>query len=118
MRWIPGRTVGVALAVGIALTGFTGCGGAEDAAGGPGAELTAAELGELGGRIYVEPGRAGDLLAERELTREEFEARIREISAHPEDARAYTESFDAVVAESGLDVDGGIGTVGAGASGS
>lgn len=37
-----------------------------------------------------------------EAPAEEFEARVREISAHPEDARAYTESFDAVVAESGL----------------
>lgn len=95
MRWTSGRSLGVALAVGIALSG---CGGAEDAPHRAGAELTAAELGEVGGRIYLEPARADDLLAELELTREEFEVRIREISSRPDEARAYTEAFDAVVA--------------------
>lgn len=81
------------LAVGIAA----GCGGTESDRAGADAGLTAAELGELGGRIYVEPDRAEELLDEAELTAGEFDARIREVSSDPEVAREYTEAFDAVV---------------------
>lgn len=81
------------LAVGIAA----GCGGTDGDRAGAEAGLTAAELGELGGRIYVEPARAEELLDEAGLTAEEFEIRIREVSSDPEVAREYTEAFDAVV---------------------
>lgn len=81
------------LAVGIAA----GCGGTDGDRAGADAGLTAAELGELGGRIYVEPDRAEELLDRAGLTAEEFEARIREVSSDPEVAREYTEAFDAVI---------------------
>ena len=91
-------TLALVLTVGVALTG---CGEPDGGSASAATELSAAELGELGGRIYVEPGSADSLLAEREITREEFEVRIREVASRPEEARAYTEAFDAVVAESG-----------------
>ncbi len=84
------------LAMGIAA----GCGETDGERAGAGAGLTAAELGELGGRIYAEPARAEQLLDEAGLTAEQFDARIREVASDPEVAREYTEAFDAVVERS------------------
>lgn len=81
------------LAVGIAA----GCGGTDGERAEAEAGLTAAELGELGGQIYVEPDRAEELLDEAGLTAGEFEVRIREVSSDPDVAREYTGAFDAVV---------------------
>lgn len=81
------------LAVGIAA----GCGGTDGDRAGTDAGFTAAELGELGGQIYVEPDRAEELLDEAGLTAGEFEVRIREVASDPDVAREYTRAFDAVV---------------------
>lgn len=93
MKNVAHIVVAAFLAVGIAA----GCGGTDGERAGTDAGLTAAELGELGGQIYVEPDRAEELLDEAGLTAEQFDARIREVSSDPEVAREYTEAFDAVV---------------------
>jgi hypothetical protein len=83
----------------VALAGLAGgCagGGAEpDEA----EELSATELGQLGGRIHQEPERADEILAEAGLTAEELEERVREVTADPDASRAYAEGFRAVAGE-------------------
>lgn len=62
-------------------------------------ELSAAELGRLGGRIHQEPERADEILAEAGLTAEDLEERVREVTADPDAARVYAEGFRAVAGE-------------------
>lgn len=84
-----------ALAV-LALAGLSaGCAGGEPAED----ELSPEELGRLGGRIHEEPERAEEILAEAGLTAEELEARVREVTADPDQARTYAEGFRAVSGE-------------------
>lgn len=86
----------------LALAGATaGCGG-EDG-GTTAGELSAEELGRLGGRIHAEPERADELLAEAGLTAEELEARVREVTADPEASREYAEAFREVAGEAPAD---------------
>jgi len=62
-------------------------------------ELSASELGEIGGRIYSDPERAEAILDDAGLTSEEFEARVREITNDPLASREYTLAFEDVIAE-------------------
>lgn len=81
-----------ALAALLAVAGLSAaCAGGEPAAD----ELSPEELGTLGGRIHAEPERAEEILAEAGLTAEELEARVREVTASPDDSRAYAEAFRA-----------------------
>lgn len=72
-----------------------GCAGGEPEAG----ELSPEELGRFGGRLHAEPERVDAILAEAGLTAEELEARVREVTADPDAARAYAEGFRAVSGE-------------------
>lgn len=72
-----------------------GCAGGEPEAG----EWSPEELGRLGGRLHAEPERVDEILAEAGLTAEELEARVREVTADPDAARAYAEGFRAVAGE-------------------
>jgi hypothetical protein len=58
--------------------------------------LTDLELGEIGGRIYNQPERAEEILAEVDMTPEGFEARVRTVTDDPERAREYTLGFESV----------------------
>jgi hypothetical protein len=72
--------------------GLAACDGGAETGGG---EPTAAELGSLGARIHNEPERTDEILAEAGLTREELEARVREVMTEPEEARQYANAFRA-----------------------
>lgn len=101
------RTLAIlqALAVVAALTAV-GCAG-EGETGGGAAELSPAELGRLGGRIHAEPQRSAEILAEAGLTEEELAARVGEVTADPDAARAYAEGFREVAGEAPADAADG-----------
>ena len=87
---------GWALIAVLALAGLAaGCEGqaGEDAVGENAAELSAEELGRLGGRIHAEPERADELLAEAGLTEEQLDAQVREVTADPDASREYARAF-------------------------
>lgn len=97
-RWTGWRATAAlgALAAVVALAGLSAaCAGGAPAAD----ELSPEELGRLGGRIHEEPERAEEILAEAGLTPEELEARVREVTASPDDSRAYAEGFRATSGE-------------------
>jgi hypothetical protein len=94
-----------ALAVMAALT-VAGCAGEGDT-GGAAAELSPAELGRLGGRIHAEPERTAEILAEAGLTEEELAARVGEVTADPDAARAYAQGFREVAGEAPADAADG-----------
>jgi len=58
-------------------------------------EISVTELGGVGGRIYNEPHRTRQILAEAGLTPEEFEERVLRVSNDPELAREYARAFEA-----------------------
>ena len=58
--------------------------------------LSDIELGRVGGRVYNEPERVEEILAEADLTPEAFERRVREVTDDPERARQYTLGFESV----------------------
>lgn len=94
--WKAAAVALCALAAVLALAGLSSaCAGGEPAED----ELSPAELGTLGGRIHAEPERAEEILAEAGLSAEELEERVREVTASPDDARAYAEAFRAVSGE-------------------
>jgi len=59
-------------------------------------EISVSELGGVGGRIYNEPHRTPQILAEAGLTPEEFEERVLRVTNDPESAREYTRAFEAM----------------------
>jgi hypothetical protein len=85
----------------LALAGLAaGCEGqVGDEPVGESAEMSAEELGRLGGRIHAEPERADELLAEAGLTEEELDAQVRAVTADPDASREYAEAFREVAGE-------------------
>jgi hypothetical protein len=57
-------------------------------------ELSAAELGRLGGHVFAEPERIREILAEAELTPTEFRARVRAIEGDTAASREYGRGFE------------------------
>ncbi len=88
----------VLLVFGLALP-VVACGDADGDAEVAADTVDAERLGEMGGRIYLEPEQAESILQEADLDRETFAARVREVSADPERAREYAEAFERVADE-------------------
>lgn len=91
-----GAAASWALIAVLALAGLAaGCEGqaGEDAIGENAAEMSAEELGRLGGRIHAEPERVDELLAEAGLTEEQLDAQVREVTADPDASREYARAF-------------------------
>ena len=57
------------------------------------ADLSPEQLGELGAQIANDPDRADQILTERGLDRESFEAAIRDVTESPDDSKRYAEAF-------------------------
>lgn len=57
------------------------------------AALTPEQLGELGAQIRKEPARADELLAQRNITRAEFEKQIRDVTENAEASKRYAEAY-------------------------
>ena len=57
------------------------------------ATLTPEELGELGAAIKKEPARADELLAQKNLNRQSFEAAIRDVTEDPDKSKRYAEAY-------------------------
>lgn len=56
-------------------------------------QLTPEELGQLGAAIKKEPARADELLSQRNLTRQSFEAAIRDLTEDPDKSKRYAEAY-------------------------
>ena len=56
-------------------------------------QLTPEELGQLGAAIKKEPARADELLAQKNLNRQSFEAAIREVTEDPDKSKRYAEAY-------------------------
>lgn len=59
------------------------------------------ELGRIGARIAKEPKKADQIIAAAGMTREQFEATIRQISASPEQSREYARGYEEETARIG-----------------
>jgi hypothetical protein len=57
------------------------------------AELTPEQLGALGAQIRKTPERAADLLRERGLTEQTFEAQIRKTTENPDASKRYAAAY-------------------------
>lgn len=57
------------------------------------ATLSPEQLGELGAEIRREPARADEILARHQLTRESFEAAIRDVTEDAEASRRYAAAY-------------------------
>ncbi|MDX1584672.1 MAG: hypothetical protein R3338_13830 [Thermoanaerobaculia bacterium] len=95
-------TTAIAVMVLLLVPGILGaCGGEADTAtadvateASANGELTPEELGRLGARIEAEPERLEELLGERGLTPESYEAAIRDLSESLEESRRYAEAYE------------------------
>lgn len=61
--------------------------------------LTPEQLGQLGARIHHKPERADRYLKEADLTRDQFEAAVREVSSESDLAHRYRRAFDRTLEE-------------------
>jgi hypothetical protein len=57
------------------------------------ANLTAEELGEVGAKVWLEPEETDDILDTYDLTMEEFEQAVNDVSSNSEKSRQYSRSF-------------------------
>ena len=89
---------------------WTACQRAEEPAGGPetvaAAELSPAELGEIGAELDRSPERAEEILREKGVDPDEFEAAVREVAADVDAARKYSRAFAEAQSEAGGDGSG------------
>jgi hypothetical protein len=60
------------------------------------------ELGRIGARIAKEPKKADEIITDAGMTREQFEATIRQISANPEQSREYARGYEAETTRQGV----------------
>ncbi|MHB0970603.1 MAG: hypothetical protein ACYC7A_01805 [Thermoanaerobaculia bacterium] len=60
------------------------------------------ELGRIGARIAKEPKKADEIIADAGMTREQFEATIRQISANPEQSREYARGYEEETSRQGV----------------
>lgn len=65
------------------------------------ADLSPKELGALGAELYRSPDRAEQILADRGIDPDEFEAAVREVAADTGDAREYAEAFGEAEGDAG-----------------
>ena len=56
--------------------------------------LSAEELGEVGAKIWLKPEEADDILATYDMTMEEFEQALDDVSSNSERSRRYSVSFE------------------------
>lgn len=89
---------------------WTACQTAEEPAGGQesvsAAELSPAELGEIGAELDQSPDRAEEILREKGIDPDEFGAAVREIAADVDAARKYSRAFAEAQSEAGGDSAG------------